>query len=117
MGLLKTGSRAMEKDMRAAIRCSSPWLKARLNVVNVKLSMRLQKTIPKGNLGPLMDKLDWAEELYSNWSNNYRLKDVLYLKAELLDRSEDVSENGNAFRKRILALDSALPWSASTCLI
>jgi len=107
----------MRADMRAGIRCSSPWLKARLNVVNVKLSMRLQGTISKINYVPLMEKLSVAEELYEKWDNTYRIKEILSLKIELIERCKETLKSTDPLRKRLNELETVLPWSPDTCMM
>jgi hypothetical protein len=117
MGHLTSGSRTITGDMRAGIRCSSPWLKARLNIVNVKLSMRLQGTVSKVNFVSLMEKLDVAEELYKRWDNDYKVKEILHLKIELLERSQESHRNSDTLRRKLEEIHSNLPWSPETCLM
>ncbi|ODN02139.1 Anaphase-promoting complex subunit 5 [Orchesella cincta] len=108
LGLATAASKTIHKEMRSVVRSSNPWS---------KISLRLHETIPKLCEQQLMKKLTASEELYKKWNNAYRLKEVYHLKAELLDKSEDIQLNGNSYRKLLESMESYLVWSPSTCLL
>lgn len=117
MGLATAASKTIHKEMRSAIRSSNPWLNARLSVITVRINVRLQETISKLCENQLMEKLKSAEELYEKWDNNYRLKEIYNVKAELLDKSVDPMLNGDYYRDLLETTESQMIWTPSTCLI
>lgn len=86
IGLEKTSASTIEKKLRCVIRSTNPWLTAKMNLVKVKITMKIEETVTNETRVRLMAMLDESEQLYQNWGNNYRLKDILSLKAELIDR-------------------------------
>lgn len=117
MGLPGQASKTIHKEMRSAIRSSNPWLNARLNVVIVRISVRMQQSIGKLAEGQLLKKLNFSEEMYGKWRNGYRLKEVYCLKAELMDKTEEMERDGEEWRKKAEETRTKLAWSQDTCLI
>lgn len=81
-----TSSLTMEKNVRASLRCTSPWLKSRMNVIKSKIVMKVEKTVTQEKRLQIMALLNESEQLYRKWGNKYRQMEILETKAELLER-------------------------------